>query len=273
MNKIALIGAGFMGSAVARALRQTDPSITIGVVEKDDTRRNTAITELGARDFSADPAEVVSWADLVVLAIKPQDLESAAAALFAGARFTDRSGSESTTPFVSILAGTSLDTLESVLRTDRLIRLMPNLAAEIGKSVTGVTVGSGITDTQRDSILRLLEGVGTLVDIPESRMAAITALSGSGIAFVFEFIDAMAMGAVLEGIPYNQALPAALDVVESAALLLRENGVHPEEMVSRVCSPSGTTVTGIRALARGRMRATVIDALGAAAERSRELEG
>lgn len=267
MDKIAIIGFGFMGSAVARALRNGNQQISLAVVEKDPALRDSAARELGALDYSSTPGEIWEWADLVVLAFKPQDRESAAASVLSGSR-----GSASR-PLVSILAGTSIATIKDLFGTDQVVRMMPSLAADIGKSVTGVSFSPSLPAPLRSEIMTIFSGLGTLLEVPESSMAAITGVSGSGIAFVFEFINALALGGVQQGLPYRQALRAAQDVVESAALLLRDNSVHPEEMVSRVCSPGGTTIAGIKALADGAFRATVMDAVNAAAQRSRDLEG
>ena len=271
MDKIAVIGMGFMGSAVAGALRRSHASIELAIVEKDAARRDTVVRELGAIDFSTDPQTIWDWADLVVLAMKPQDLETAAELTLPEKAGTE--GVPGTVPIVSVLAGTSIATISKVFRTPLVVRMMPNLAADIGKAVVGVTTAPDISPTLKTSILKTFARLGTLIEIPESNMAAITGLAGSGIAFVFEFTHALALGGVAEGLPYPRALEAACDVVESAAMLLRENGVHPEEMVSRVCSPAGTTIAGVKALARGGMRAVVMDAVGAAAARSRDLEG
>lgn len=149
---------------------------------------------------------------------------------------------------------------------------MPNLAADIGKAVVGVAFGPGVQHVTRQAFLTTFSGLGTLLEVPEERIAAITGVSGSGVAFTFRFIHALALGGVHQGLPYHQSLTAARDVVESAALLLRDNGIHPEEMVSRVCSPGGTTIEGIRMLAAKGMEDAVISAVAAAADRSRELE-
>lgn len=267
MKKIVIVGTGFMGSAVAEALRNSGEVIELGIVEKNREARSTALDNLGCRDFSSNPGEIWRWADLVVLAFKPQDLQSAIESLL-----PDAGGMPQGTTIVSVLAGTSIATLSGLLGTDQVVRMMPNLAARIGKSVVGVSFSSGLDDSVRESVLRTFAPLGALLEIPERSMAAVTGVAGSGVAFVFEFIDALALGGVEQGLPYVQALDAALQVVESAAVLLRQTGTNPEEMVRRVCSPGGTTIAGIKALAREGLRTAVMEAVGAAASRSRELE-
>jgi pyrroline-5-carboxylate reductase len=271
MKRIGIIGFGFMGSSVARALLTREPLTELGVVEKDPARREAASRDMGAQDFSHDPRGLWGWADVIVLAVKPQELRLVSEAV----RTTERSAGEELNdrPIVSILAGTPIATVSTAFQTDQVIRMMPNLAADIGKAVVGVAFASTVRSAIRESFLALFSGLGTLLEVPEERIAAITGISGSGIAFTFRFIHALALGGVHQGLPYQQSLTAARDVVESAALLLRESEIHPEEMVSRVCSPGGTTIEGIRALAAGAMEDAVISAVAAAACRSRELEG
>lgn len=266
MEKIAIAGMGFMGSALARALRRSRKDIQIAMVEKDPAARDAAARDLGVIDYSSTPGEIWTWADLVVLAFKPRDIETARETLFSG------EVKAASVPVLSVLAGTPVRRIEEALATNQVVRMMPNLAADIGKSVAGVSFSPAVSPATRRAVLETFSGLGTLLEIPEHSMAALTGLCGSGIAYVFEFIDALALGGVREGLPYGQALRAALEVVESAALLLRASEVHPREMVSRVCSPGGTTIEGIRALAEGGLTATVMEAVSAAAARSRELE-
>lgn len=266
MEKIGIVGIGFMGSAIARALKSSGEPRKLAVVEKAPARRDWAVREFGALDYSATPEKLREWADLVVLAVKPQDLVVTASSI----RETGKRSAVDA-PVLSVLAGTSIARIADLLGTDQVIRIMPNLAADIGKAVAGVSVSPTLSGETRQAVLKAFSGLGTLIEIPEDNMAAITALSGSGIAFVCEFIEAMTLGAVKQGLPYPQALDAARDVVESAALLLRETGMQPREIVSRVCSPAGTTIAGMHALARGGLQAIVMDALEASADRSREL--
>lgn len=261
MKTAVIIGLGFMGSAIGRALHRTHPEIRIGIVEKDPERRRTALDDLDAEDFSERLASLNEEADLVILAIKPQDLAILDLNI------------ERSIPVVSVLAGTAISSISGLVSSEMIIRMMPNLAADIGEAVVGVCFSPAVPRTLRSEIMNLFAGLGTLLEVSEDKMHAITALSGSGIAFAFQFIQSMAMGGVQQGLPYPQALTAALEVVASAAHVLRANQVHPEEMVSRVCSPGGTTIEGIRALADGGLTATVMDGLGRAAARSRALQG
>lgn len=264
MDTIGIIGTGFMGSSLAGAIRTKYPKIKIGIIEKDSHKRDGAVREFNATDYTNDPIGLLRDSQAVILAIKPQDLDKVAAL------FSDQAVD---TPIISVLAGTPSDRIARTLHASSVVRIMPNLAAEIGRAVIGITFPSAMGDRERDEIRALLDGAGSLVEVEERLMSTITALSGSGIAFAFEFINALALGGVSEGLAYPQAVRAAADVVASAAAILESKQVHPEEMVSRVCSPAGTTIAGVQALAEGRFQATVMDAVQKAAERSRTLEG
>lgn len=150
---------------------------------------------------------------------------------------------------------------------------MPNLAASAGASVVGVCFSKNAPEELKKAATDLASALGHPLLLAEKQMSAITGLSGSGIAYVFEFVHALAIGGVRNGIPYSESLEAALAVLEGAVAVLRESGVHPQEMVSRVCSPAGTTVEGIVALEEGGFTAAVIEAVTRAAERAAELEG
>jgi pyrroline-5-carboxylate reductase len=263
MQRIGIVGTGFMGFSLATAIRKGFSRAQFGVVEKYVPHRERALSALEARDFTNTPDKLGGWAEVVILAVKPQDLATVADGL---------RGTLGTTPVVSVLAGTSIPRIAEALATDRVIRIMPNLAAEIGRAVIGFSPATAVTAEVAAAVRELLSGAGLLVEVPEHLMATITAISGSGIAFVFEFIHAMAMGGVSEGLPYRQSLEASVEVVASAAEMLQTSEVHPEEMVSRVCSPGGTTIAGVRALGDGRFQATVMEAMARSAARSRELE-
>ncbi|MFP4151743.1 MAG: pyrroline-5-carboxylate reductase [Alkalispirochaeta sp.] len=264
MKNIGIIGTGFMGSAIMQAILREHREVQIGIVEKDPARREYGTRELGAIDFSAEPEELFGFSELVFLAIKPQDLAPFGESIGAAGR---------NAAVLSMLAGTPIATIAASIGTPRVIRIMPNLAAEIGKAVTGIAFADAIPLETKTEVLDLLRGVGTLIEVREELLNAITGVSGSGIAFAFEFINALALAGVEEGLPFPQALTAARDVVEAAALLLKSEEVHPEVLVSRVCSPGGTTIRGIRALHDTGFTSSVIAAVAAATERSRELEG
>lgn len=273
--RVTMIGFGYMGAAVAQAIASEHPDATFEIVEKDPARRDRAATILGADRIveGASPREGATRLDVTgplagsqgytVIAVKPQDFVA-----WAEAHADEVAG----THVISVLAGTSIESIAVALKTTLVTRIMPNLAAAHGRAVVGVTHHRDVAGPVAATTEALIRGLGTLLPVPERLMHAVTAISGSGIAFALEFINAMALGGVEQGLPWDQALVAARDVVASAAHLLRIEDEQPSRVVTRVASPAGTTIAGIRALEEGAFTATVMSALEAAADRSRELE-
>ncbi|MFP4373372.1 MAG: pyrroline-5-carboxylate reductase [Spirochaetaceae bacterium] len=263
LQRVGLIGYGNMGEAIICGLKARNPELEIGVVEVSDERRAAAVEAHGARDFTDSLAHLVSFSDVVVLAIKPQDV---------GAMVERLAPVSGELKLVSILAGTKLSRFTDALSTRNIARFMPSLAAKVGKAVVGVSFAEGAKSSFRDAALEVARAMGTPQEVPEKLMSAITGLSGSGIAFTFEFIHSLALGATRSGLPYPQALEAALDVLEGATALVRETGEHPVSLAGRVASPAGTTIEGLTALEEGGFSAAVIDAVSRAAARASELE-
>lgn len=263
LQRIGIIGYGNMGGAIVSGLKAGNPDLEVGVVEVAESRRAAAVEAHSARDFTDSLAHLVSFSDIVVLAIKPQDVQAMVE------RLAPISGE---LKLVSILAGTPLSRFTESLSTANIARFMPSLAAKVGKAVVGVSFAEGAEPEFREAALEIARAMGTPQEVPEKLMSAITGVSGSGLAFTFEFIHSLALGATRAGLPYPQALEAALDVLDGATALIRDTGEHPVSLSSRVASPAGTTIEGLTALEDGGFSAAVIDAVTRAARRATELE-
>ena len=263
MKKLGIIGFGVMGQALASAVRGHMPDLPILIF---DAKREK-LASLSPR-LSLSPAEsaseLVRECDVCILCVKPQDLQGLSAELHGAARGRG---------MISILAGKGTATLASALDTQEIARFMPNLAATTGKSTVGVAFHPEASPAFREESLSIAKTLGTALEIPERLMAAMTGVSGSGIAYVFSFIHAMCQGGVAAGFDYATALKIVMGTVEGALSLLQEAGAHPMELVSRVTSPAGTTIQGIRVLEKAGMSAAVMEAVEAAARRALELEG
>lgn len=172
---------------------------------------------------------------------------------------------------LSIAAGVTLTAMENAAPEARIIRIMPNTPALVGKGAGAYSLG--ITATGEDELFtkKLLESVGLAEKVPESLMDAITGLSGSGPAYVYTMIEALADGGLLEGLPREQALRLATQTVLGGAQMVLETGMLPAELRDRVTSPGGTTIAGLAALEERGFRSTVITAVSRAAARSKEL--
>lgn len=263
IEQVAILGFGNMGEALVRGLRERQPRIGVSVLEKREERRERA-RELGATVFDSAAFDAfMATSDTVVLSIKPQDLS--AIATRGGSPFAAKQ-------VISVLAGTSLETLRQRLGTDSVARLMPSLTAQIGRAVVGVAFADDVPQELRRNALAIAAVIGSAHEVPEKMMAAVTGLSGSGVAYVFAFIHALALGGTRAGIPYPQSLEIAREVTAGAADFLAAGGEHPVSALTRVTSPAGTTIEGIAALERNGFSAAVIEAVAAAVTRAIELE-
>jgi len=259
-----------MGEAIVRGLRAKDPLISAAIVDKSVERRQRAREMESVTDLTDSPEKLRDFSELIVLSVKPQDLDSVVESIghvLAGNRI------------VSILAGTRIDTLLTHLPGCSFIRFMPNLAASLGKAAVGLAAPPE-TDPQFLADARTIaEAIGTPFELPEQLLSAFTGLSGSGIAYLFQFVHAMALGGTRAGIPYEQSLQITCKMVEGASALLASGQAgavalpsHPQQLLSKVISPAGTTIDGIRALEHGGFTASVMDAVVAASRRADRLE-
>ena len=219
---------------------------------------------LRERQRPTDAAEGVQGAAIVVLAVKPQVMGSVLPVL--------KSNASAETLFVSIAAGVSCATIEAALATGaRVVRTMPNTPALVGCGATALCAGSHATAADLETAEALFSSVGIAVTVPEKSIDAVTGVSGSGPAYVFLFLEALADGGVQQGLPRDVALKLAGQTVLGAAKLMMESGTHPGVLKDQVTSPGGTTIAAVRALEDGAFRGTTMSAVAAACARSKEL--
>jgi len=261
---IGFLGAGNLGEALLRGL------LTRGVVPKERLLASTRRPERAANlanslGISAATNEALAArADVVVLSVKPQVVPSVLPALAANLRPGTR--------VISVAAGVPLATLAAGLPDGtRIVRAMPNTPALVNAAITALAAGPGCTPDDVALATQLFEAVGRTLVVDESQLDAVTGLSGSGPAYVFLVIEALADGGVRMGLPRAQALTLALQTVLGAAQLASTTGEHPALLREKVTSPGGTTIAGLHALERHGLRAALIDAVQAATERAREL--
>lgn len=259
---IAVLGCGNMGTALVKGLMDTYGDVwRIRAYDKDIS----AVENLGATVTYEEPS---NWfeedaPDIVLLAVKPQIMKDAVA------QFKTTSDK---TVWVSIAAGISMETLQSILPAQsKVCRVMPNTPALVGEALSAFTLSETCSDTERAKVEQLLKAVGVAVEVPESMMSAVTGLSGSGPAYVFTIIEALTEGAVAMGLPYQTALDSAVQTLIGSAKMVQETGEAPSVLRSRVMSPGGTTAAGIRAMEESGVRAGLMSAVRASAERADEL--
>jgi pyrroline-5-carboxylate reductase len=263
---IAIIGAGQMAEALIGGwigAKIVDPS-AVWATDVSQDRLASLRERFGIRVGSSN-SDAVTWADVVLLAVKPQVMEAVlkeVGGLLAGRLV------------ISIAAGIRIDWIRerSSPRT-QVIRVMPNTPALVKAGMSALAIGHGVTDSEVALGTRLFEAVGKTVQVEERMMDAVTGLSGSGPAYVFLAIEALADGGVNMGLPRATAQLLAAQTVLGAAKMVVETGEHPARLKDQVTSPGGTTIAGLQQLERGRLRATFMAAVEAATLRSKELGG
>ncbi|HEX6031386.1 MAG TPA: pyrroline-5-carboxylate reductase [Tepidiformaceae bacterium] len=261
--KVAIVGGGVMGEAILGAALEGavfEPGDVV-LCEKLDHRREQLHAEYGV-PVTGSSDEAMPDADLVLLSVKPQDLGTVHGMLRPDALL------------LSIMAGIRIPTISAAFSHECIVRVMPNtpVAAKAGMSVWTAT--SSVTAEQRQLTHHLLGSIGRDLYVDdEARLDMATALSGSGPAYVFLFMEAMIEGGVAIGLSRAQAEEMALQTVLGSALYARQSGLAPAELRARVTSPAGTTAAGLLELERGAVRAAIIDCIQAAHERAIELGG
>lgn len=263
--RVGFIGAGQMATALAKGF------LAAGVVTAD---------RISACDVSADAAsrftgqtgglivatsgEVLSRSEVVFLAVKPQQMKSVLAEL--------SSAVTSLHLIVSIAAGVSLAKLSEGLGANvRVIRVMPNTPCLVGCGASAFARGAAATPEDGELVHSLLATVGLALEVPEKLLDAVTGLSGSGPAYVYQIIEALSDGGVRVGLPRDVATKLAAQTLLGAAQMVLTTGQHPGALKDAVTSPGGTTIAGLHALEQGGLRGILMNAVQAATERSQQL--
>jgi len=263
-QKVAFVGGGQMaealiGGMLAAKLCQPDH---IHVSDPMADRLDFLKTKYGVQT-SGSNSTVVAWGDIVVLAVKPQVLD----------RVLKEIESElAKVLVVSIVAGIPIGRITDTCGPRvRVVRAMPNTPAMVQQGMTALAIGDGVQEQDVASVRGIFESVGKVVPVEERLMDAVTGLSGSGPAYVFLAIEALADGGVKMGVPRAIAEVLAAQTVLGAAQMVLETGQHPARLKDQVTSPGGTTIAGLHRLEQGGLRAALISAVEAATKRSQEL--
>ncbi|MCA9011065.1 MAG: pyrroline-5-carboxylate reductase [Planctomycetaceae bacterium] len=269
-QRIAFIGTGQMAMALAAGfVRQLLKPSQISGYDPIEASRVTFAAKTGEGvQLSDSLAQAISGATVVILAVKPQVMDEALRSVAEALR----SGTGAGPLVVSIAAGIPIERLEQGLPPKtRVIRVMPNTPCLIGRGASGLAQGSAATSDDAALISELLATVGIVETVPESLLDAVTGLSGSGPAYVFQMIEALSDGGVKMGLPRAIATRLAAQTLAGAADMLLSTGQHPGALKDAVTSPGGTTIAGLHAMEQGGVRAALIDAVEASTLRSREL--
>ena len=262
---IAMVGGGQMALALAAGFCRAGLVAPTAIVVFDPVaaaRDRLAHHVPGVR-FADSGAAAVAGADLVFLAVKPQQAQAACTEIAAGVAAEG--------VVVSIVAGLPLATLATWLGTRRVIRVMPNTPCLGGKGVSAVCRTPEVPAAAASRVSALLAAVGYVHEVDEGLLDAVTGLSGSGPGFVALVVEALADGGVKAGLPRALAQALAVETLAGTAALLEQTGDHPAQIKDRVSSPGGTTIAGLAVLEQQAVRGALIDAVVAAAARAKEL--
>ena len=221
------------------------------------------VAQLGVRTFTNN-VEACAWADTIVLAVKPQVLPQLLAEI------ADHVAADKLV--ISIAAGVTTRRIREGLNGHaRLVRAMPNMPAVVAAGATAIASATGATEADLDEAAALFQSVGSVVRVSEAMLDAVTGLSGSGPAYAFIAIEALADAGVRAGLPRDVALKLAAQTLMGAGKMVLESGEHPGKLKDMVTSPAGTTIAGVAALERAGFRAALMQAVEAATARSKEL--
>jgi pyrroline-5-carboxylate reductase len=263
MTRLAVIGAGVMGETlIAGLLRAGWQPDAITAADRHAPR----LAELEARHGirTGSTADAAAGADTVVIVVKPQD----AGEVLPVVGRAIRPGSL----VVSLCAGLSTAQIEaSMPEGTPVVRVMPNTPAQVDEGMAAISGGGSATQEHLDHVTELLSAVGKVVTVPEKYQDAVTAISGSGPAYLFFVVEAMIDAGVMLGLPRDISTTLVVQTMYGSAKLLADSGVHPTVLRERVTSPGGTTAAALRELEDHRVKAAFMTAMEAARDRSRAL--
>ncbi|HSF70391.1 MAG TPA: pyrroline-5-carboxylate reductase [Nitrospira sp.] len=263
-NKLAFIGGGQMAEAIIGGLLAANlyPPEALWATDPVPARCDRLKTRFAVR-VGSDNAQAVGWADVVMLVVKPQVMPTVLEEIGADLHRV---------LIISVAAGLTIQTImKQAPGATRVIRAMPNMPALVREGMTALAWTAALGEEDKEIARVIFQAVGRVISVEERLMDAVTGLSGSGPAYVFQAIEALADGGVKMGLPRQTAEVLAAQTVLGAAKMVLDSGDHPAKLKDRVASPGGTTIAGLHCLEEGRFRATLMGAVEAATKRSQEL--
>jgi pyrroline-5-carboxylate reductase len=263
--KIGFLGAGKMATALAKGFVCAEivfPKEIIASARSSVTLKFFA-EKIGAKTTTSN-ADVLKFANVIILGVKPSQAVKVLG--------EQRENFTTEHLLISVAAGITLAKLESALPADaRVVRVMPNTPALVGEGAAGFALGKSATAEDGELTKKLLSAAGVAFQVKESLLDAVTGLSGSGPAYVYQFIEALSDGGIAAGLPRDIAAQLAARTVSGAAKMVLETGQHPGALKDQVTSPGGTTIEGLHELEKGKFHDVVMNAVRAATEKSKKL--
>jgi pyrroline-5-carboxylate reductase len=262
---IGFIGAGNMGKAIIKGILSVGQATPeeIFVYDSYQPSLENIQRELGV-SVTLSENEVVQKANIIILAVKPNVIDEVLNKI--------KEDITKDKVLVSIAAGTSIEKLSANLPNGtKIVRVMPNTPALVGYGMSAISCNLHVTEEEKQDLVSIFNSFGKAELISESLMDAVTGLSGSGPAYVYLFIEALADGAVFQGMSRESAYKFAAQTVLGSAQMVLQTGKHPGELKDMVSSPGGTTIAAVKSLENDGFRSAVINAVNAAAEKSRNM--
>ncbi len=260
----AFLGLGNMAEAIIRGMRASGrfEGERLQGYEIDQQRAASLAEPLGLQ-LTADAAQAINQADVIVLAVKPQTLQSL---------LNEQAQALKGRLVITIAAGKPISFYEGLLGTKTpIIRVMPSLLARVGLASSAVCANASVTAQQLDIARDIFSAVGSVHELPEPLFAAFSAIGGAAPAFTFEYIDALASAGVKAGLSRALAQEVAAQMTRGSAQLVQQAGIHPRQLMDQVCSPGGTTIEGVHALATHGFDHAVHEAVAAVIAKDQKL--
>jgi len=263
--KIGFIGTGNMGTAIIKGYIKKEKASAARIFAFDtDAKKLESLVEELKIGGCKTTEELVKSSDLIILSIKPN--------IYAKVLDDIKTYITDKQIIVSMAAGISISYIEGCIgKPVKIIRIMPNTPALVNESMTAVCRNKSVTDLEFTEFFKMITSIGLAEVVEEKLIDAVIGVSGSSPAYIYMFIEAMADGAVLEGMPRNQAYKFAAQALIGSAKMVLETGMHPGELKDMVCSPGGATIEAVKVLEKNGFRSAVIEAVVAAAEKSKEM--
>lgn len=265
--KLGIIGAGNMGSSILKGVVDSNflANGNITVYDLNEEKIAGLVKEYGVKKAESEN-EIAAKSDLLILSVKPNIVSKVLEKI--------KDNLTEKTIILSIAAGISIDYIEKIVgNKKKIVRTMPNTPAQVMEGMTAVSFNSNIQEDEKKIIFKLLDSFGKSIEIEEKLMHVYTGISGSLPAYVYVFMEALADGGVLEGMPRDKAYKIIAQTVLGSAKMMLETEKHPGVLKDEVTSPGGTTIAALKVLENGKFRGTVMEAVKVCTEKSKEMAG
>ncbi|CAH0399179.1 unnamed protein product [Chilo suppressalis] len=272
---LGFIGGGNMSTAIVSGIINKDGHPAANIWVSGPRLENLKHWQDKGANITNKNGDIFSRCDYVFLGVKPFLLEKSLRGIV---ETLPEGVSRNNVLIISMLAGVTIEKLQQVIKMYKLlngtkvVRIMPNVPMATGSGACLITCGDGVNDEQKLQVTKLLKFCGHCEEVPEPLMNNLGVLTACGPAYIFIIIEALADGAVKQGVPRDLALRFAAQMVMGSAHLVLGSGKHPAQLKDEVCSPGGTTICGISVLEDGKIRSTLINAVEASVNKTKSFE-